>query len=175
MTKALLVIDVQVAMFDESNPVFQGELLLDRLVKYISKARLNRTQIIYIQHNAREGKPLESGKSGWLIHPLITPECNDIIIQKNSPDAFYNTNLQKELDLRGINELIISGIQTEICIDTTCRRAYSLGYNVTLVSDLHSTWDTTSLSASQIIEHHNSILGWFSMVKANDELLIDND
>jgi len=173
MTKALLVIDVQIGMFNESNPVFQGEFFLNKITEFISKARIEGIQIIYIQHNAREGKLLETGKLGWMIHPRISPMDNDIVIRKNTPDAFYNTNLQEELDSKGINELMITGIQTEICIDTTCRRAFSLGYNVTLVSDLHSTWDT-SLSASQIIEHHNSILRWFSVVKASNTLLMDN-
>lgn len=56
---------------------------------------------------------------------------------------------------------MITGVQSEICIDTTCRRAYSLGYDA-LVEDGHSTYDTTLLSAPQIIKHHNHIIGeWF--------------
>jgi RimJ/RimL family protein N-acetyltransferase len=142
MAKALLIIDVQVGMFDESNPVFQGELLLLKVAKFISSARLEGTHIVYIQHNAREGKPLEKGKPGWMIHPDVSPQSADIIVQKNTPDAFHNTNLQNELESRGINELLIAGIQTEVCVDTTCRRAFSLGYEVKLISDLHSTWDS---------------------------------
>ena len=66
------------------------------------------------------------------------------------------------LKARGIGHLIIAGIQTEYCIDTTCRRASSLGYEVTLVADAHSTWDTEHLSAWQIIDHPNQVLsGWF--------------
>ena len=65
--------------------------------------------------------------------------------------------------LRGIHKLIIAGIQTEFCVDTTTRRAYSLGYQVTLVQDAHSTWDTENITAAQIIAHHNLTLGgWFA-------------
>jgi nicotinamidase-related amidase len=172
MAKALLVIDVQTGMFDESNPVFQGELFLLKLAEFISAARVEGTHIVYIQHNAREGRLLETGKPGWKIHPEVSPQSMDIIVQKNTPDAFHNTNLQNELTLRGINELLIAGIQTEVCVDTTCRRAYSLGYEVTLISDLHSTWDSENISATQIIDHHNRVLRWFGQVKVSDILLV---
>jgi nicotinamidase-related amidase len=171
MAKALLIIDVQAGMFDESYPVFQGEFLLHNLAKLISVARSEGSYIVYIQHNEREGEPMETGKPGWMIHPEVSPQSKDIIVQKNTPDAFHNTNLHNELISRGINELFIAGIQTEMCVDTTCRRAYSLGYKSTLISDLHSTFDTESLSAAQIIEHHNQVLRWFAKVKASDVLL----
>jgi nicotinamidase-related amidase len=61
-----------------------------------------------------------------------------------------------------INRLIVMGAQTEVCVDTTCRRAFSLGFSVTLVSDGHSTWDNATLTAEQIIRHTNDTLaGWF--------------
>ena len=71
--------------------------------------------------------------------------------------------------MRNINRVVIAGIQSEICIDATCRRAYSLGYDVTLVKNGHSTYNSTVLSASQIIEHHNEIIGqWFARVKNSE-------
>jgi len=50
---------------------------------------------------------------------------------------------------------------TEYCVDTTCRRAISLGYDVTLVSDAHTTVDNKLLTAAQIIAHHNALLDGF--------------
>jgi len=62
------------------------------------------------------------------------------------------------------------GAQTEVCVDTTCRRAFSLGFEVTLVSDGHSTWDNATLSADQIIRHTNDTLaGWFVRLARVDE------
>jgi nicotinamidase-related amidase len=96
----------------------------------------------------------------------------DIVIQKNTPDAFYKTNLCEKLESKGIRNLIVAGLQTEYCVDTTCRRAFSLGYNVTLVKDAHSTWDTSILSAEQIIEHHSSVLsGFFVTLKNEKEIM----
>lgn len=169
--KALLIIDVQVGMFNESDPVYQGEILLSKIQGLIEKARSNRIPIFYIQHNEGPGKPLEHGKPGWFIHPSIEPINTDIVIEKKTPDFFNNTTLQQELDNKGVQELIITGIQSEVCVDTTCRRAFSLGYNVTLVKDAHSTWDTKDLTASQIINHHNDMLRWFSTDKYSDEIM----
>ena len=57
----------------------------------------------------------------------------------------------------GSAHLVVTGMQTEFCVDTTCRRAISLGLNVTLVSDAHTTIDA-AFPAEQIIRHHNTVL-----------------
>ncbi len=94
------------------------------------------------------------------------------MIQKDSPDAFHGTDLQQELESNGIERLVVAGLQTEYCVDTTCRRAYSLGYEIVLVRDAHSTWDTERLLASQIIEHHNDVLGgWFVTLKDEKDVV----
>jgi nicotinamidase-related amidase len=99
---------------------------------------------------------------GWNIHTAIAPMDGDVIIQKRTPDSFHNTNLQDELKKLGIQRLVLAGIQTDMCVDTTCRRAFSLGYDVVLAKDAHSTWDSKHLTADQIIEHHNNVLKWFA-------------
>ncbi|MGZ9583761.1 cysteine hydrolase family protein [Paenibacillus marinisediminis] len=172
MKKGLLIIDVQLGMFDESDPVFQGEILLKKINHLIGRARSADIPIFYIQHNERAGQPLEPGTPGWGIHPNIAPHTHDVIIQKNTPDSFHKTRLQQELETRSINELIVTGIQSEICVDTTCRRAFSLGYKVQLVSDAHSTWDSSNLTASQIIDHHNNLLRWFAEVKQSEAVFL---
>jgi nicotinamidase-related amidase len=156
---ALLIIDVQNLMFAPDNPAYDGEALLARLSALIAAARNAATPLIYVQHCDAEGSAMAHGTVGWEIHPAITPEAGDTIVQKRHPDAFHNTSLQGELEARGIRRLVAAGLQTELCVDTTCRRAFSLGYEVTLVSDGHSTWDTDLLSAAQVIAHHNRLLG----------------
>ena len=99
------------------------------------------------------------------------PWCADVVVQKRHPDSFQGTTLRQELASRTIERLVITGIQTEYCVDTTCRRAYSLGYDVTLVKDAHSTWDSDHLTASQVIAHHNDVLGgWFAALKEASEV-----
>jgi nicotinamidase-related amidase len=168
---ALLVIDVQVGNFEESAPVHGGTELLSRISDLIERARAARVPVVYVQHGGPEGAIDEPGTPGWKIHPAIAPIEGDVVIQKRHPDAFQDTNLQRELESKGIGRLVITGIQTEYCVDTTCRRAYSLGYDVTLVKDAHSTWDTEHLIAPQIIAHHNQVLGgWFATLKEASEI-----
>jgi len=102
---------------------------------------------------------------------LVAPVEGDVVVQKKTPDAFHETNLHHELESRGIKKLIIAGLQTEYCIDTTCRRAFILGYDAILVRDAHSTWDSPLLTAQQIIGHHNQVLGgWFAILKNEKEI-----
>ena len=168
---ALLVIDVQSGMFAEDDPVYQGAELLATIGDLLAKARAAEAPVIYIQHNGGPGHPLEPGSAGWPIHPAIAPAAGEPVIGKATPDWFHETTLQAELEARGIVKLVVAGIQTEICVDTTCRRAASLGYQTTLVRDAHSTWDSRTLSAVQIIAHHNDTLdGWFVTPKPASEI-----
>ncbi len=168
MSTALLVIDVQMGMFDEEDPVFQGDVLLEILQGLISHARKADVPVIYVQHNDSQ---FVAGERDWEIHPSIAPQDGELIIQKHTPDSFNETDLGDELGEMGITKLIITGIQTEYCVDTTSRRAFSLGYDVTLVEEGHSTWDNRHLSAEQVIAHHNSTLdGWAVAVKPAAEI-----
>jgi len=173
---AVLIVDVQLGMFESSiiPPVCRGNELLARIASLVSKARAAHVPIFYIQHNGGKGHPLEPGTAGWVIHPAIAPIESDVVIQKLTPDAFKDTPLHHELETLGVVRLVVAGIQTEFCVDTTCRRAFSLGYDVILVSDAHSTWDTDVLSADQIVAHHNKTLGGtFVRLKRESEIQFD--
>lgn len=168
---ALLVIDVQMFGFGEDSPVYAGESLIARIDDLIARAREAGVPVIYVQHCGAEGEIDEPGAPAWDIHPAIAPTEGEPVVQKRHPDAFQETTLREALESRGIKRLVVAGMQTEYCVDTTCRRAYSLGYDVTLVSDAHSTWDTEHLTAPQIIAHHNATLGgWFVKLEATSDI-----
>jgi len=125
----------------------------------LSKARTAGTPIIYVQHDSDEaGDLLQIGSPGWHIHPALRPQEADLVVHKRSSDAFYETPLQQELDTRQVTHLIVTGMKTEMCVDTTSRRAVSLGYDVTLVTDAHTTTDTATLPAARMIAYHNEAL-----------------
>jgi len=83
---------------------------------------------------------------------------NAIVVDKSGPDAFEGTNLAQELQARNIGRLVIAGVQTELCVNTTCRRAVQLGYEVILVQDGHTTFDWDEISAADTIRKHNEEL-----------------
>jgi nicotinamidase-related amidase len=172
---ALLVIDVQIGYFAEERLPHESNELLTRISKLIEKARGVGVLVVYIQNCGRKGRIDEVGAAGWQIHPAVAPAAEDLIIQKQYSDSFFGTPLHEELQARGVGHVILTGLQTEYCVDTTCRRAFSLGYKVTLVEDGHSTWSTPVLTASQIIAHHNDVLsGTFATTEAAQDVVMDS-
>jgi nicotinamidase-related amidase len=168
---ALLIIDVQCGIFSDFGPVYQSNAVLSRIRKLIARARAAAVPVIYVQHCSAPGESLDRGTKGWQIHPAVAPLKGERILEKRTPDCFQGTRLQRELKSLGIKTLIITGLQTEFCVDTACRRAFSLGYKVILARDAHSTLDGDKLSASEIIEHHNNLLGtWFVQLKEADQI-----
>jgi len=165
---ALVIIDVQMGMFDENAPVHNGEKLLQTLSGLIGRARQANVPVVYVQHNDSQ---FVKGGPAWPIHPSVAPLDGEIIVQKRTPDSFHETDLRDELEKMGIQKLVIGGIQTEYCVDTTSRRAFSLGYDVTLVANGHSTWDNRYINAEQVIAHHNNTLdGWAVTLKPADDV-----
>jgi nicotinamidase-related amidase len=91
---ALIILDVQVHMFSPESPVYQGELLLEKIGHLQEKAHQAHIPIIYIQQGRpRKGHPLEVGSPGWQLHPLLVSGQQDILLQKQMPSAFYQTTL----------------------------------------------------------------------------------
>lgn len=158
---ALLVIDVQMGFFLAPEPVYQGEQVLAVVKTLIEQARAARSTVIYTQHASSENDSPPAGA----IHSEIAPVAGELVIQKNSLDAFQNTDLHDTLQQRGIRQLLLAGFATEYAVDTTCRRAYSLGYDVTLIEDAHSTLPGNPLLApAQIIAYHMHVLRRFATV-----------
>ena len=164
---ALLIVDVQVGLVQLMPAAIQAGVL-SRIETLLAKARAGGTPVIYIQHDGEKGHPLETHTKGWEVHPLLKPAEGEAVVRKQESDSFFETTLQQELGKRGITHLIIAGGMTEYCVDTTCRRATSLGYDVTLASDAHLTKDNGVLTAASIIAHHNLVLDGFG---AGDHLV----
>lgn len=153
---ALLIIDVQRGLFDEAYE--EDKSVLECLVGLLGRARDQHIPVLYIQHDGGPGHPLEVETAGWQIHPVIMPHPDDIILRKQASDAFYETPLHERLQSLGINRLVVTGAQTELCVDATCRRAASFNYDVCLVADGHTTGDSETLTTAQIVAHHNHLL-----------------
>ena len=159
-SSALLIIDVQIGLV-ELMPAQVQSSVLPKIKTLLTKARASKIPVIYIQHDGAKGHPLETHTKGWQIHPSVVPADGEQVIRKRESDSFFETDLQKELVKRGITRLIVAGAMPEYCVDTTCRRATSLGFDVTLASDAHLTRDNEVLTAANIIAHHNFVLDDF--------------
>jgi nicotinamidase-related amidase len=162
MPTALLIIDMQAGAAQWNTPPFyQMNELVGRLQRVIAQAREKAVPVFYAQHYNPEGFAAY-GSPEWELIPEIGPREGDVVIHKMTPDVFLGTTLHEQLQSLGIERLVIGGIQTADCVDTTCRRAFSLGYQVVLLADGHTTFDSPVLKAPQIIAHHNYVIGtWF--------------
>lgn len=151
---ALLIIDMQTALVAGA---YREPEVLGALASLIARSRAARVPVVFVQHNHASFRPLMKGQSGWQIHPDLAPQTGDLIIEKTASDAFYRTPLEKDLRRHGVKRLLLTGMQTEYCIDTTARAALSLGFDVVLPGDCHTTGDA-ALTAADIIRHHNLTL-----------------
>jgi nicotinamidase-related amidase len=178
MITAVLVIDVQHALCTGAEAAFDITGVIGRINAIGAKARAVGAPVVLIQHEEADG-PFKFGSAGWQLASGIEARSDDQRVRKTTPDSFNLTELHALLQARGITHLVICGLQTDFCVDTTVRRALALGYEVVLVADAHSTMDNGVLSAAQIIAHHNTTLSHITSfgprvrVAFAAELLID--
>jgi nicotinamidase-related amidase len=154
---ALLIIDVQTALCTGRWAAFDIDQVVLRINAISRRARATGVPVVLVQHEEEEG-PLRFGTDGWTLFQQLTVQPEDIRIRKTGSDAFHRTQLHSILQALEADELVVCGLQSEFCVDSTVRAALALGYSVTMVADGHSTVDNDVLSAAQISAHHNATL-----------------
>lgn len=154
---ALLMIDIQNAMFGPDEICHQPERMLANAADLLARARAAGAPVYFVQH-CEENSPFAPGNDGWQIHAKVAPKPGEPVTEKWACSSFYKTDLDAKLRAAGIDTLVIAGLQSEFCVDTACRVAQTLGYKVTLAADAHSTFDNPVLPADKIIAHHNRLL-----------------
>lgn len=153
-TTALLVIDVQNGLFSKPTPVYQEQALLENINALKELFIRKGAAVIFIQH-ANQNLLARDSKN-WQFHPQLHVDHNDCIIHKTQGNAFEGTGLKDELDARGINTLVVTGLVTNGCVRATTIGGHDLGYRVILVEDGHSTYIKT---AAKLVQEWNHTLG----------------
>ncbi|MDF9813103.1 cysteine hydrolase family protein [Streptomyces sp. SPB162] len=148
MNRALIVIDVQQSFLQRplwaasSNPGIVGQV--NRLVAH---ARDEGDLVVWVLHSEPGTGDAFDPESGHVrLMEGLEPLDGEPVLTKTAHNAFTTTNLQQLLTSRGVTEVVISGIRTEQCVETTTRLASDLGYGVTFVTDATATtpiehWD----------------------------------
>lgn len=107
------------------------------------------------------GRILILGESGNAIIPDLAPLPGEIVITKPGKGAFYNTPLQSILQERGITHLLITGVTTEVCVQTTMREANDRGYECLMVEDCtESYFSEFKRSTLEMVRAQGGIVGW---------------
>lgn len=161
MISALLIIDVQQGLCEGPQAAFESAAVITRINAVSARARTASLPVIFIQHESGPGY-LEFGSRAWQLAQGLHAAPGDLRIRKTTPDSFLRTTLQQTLESLAVRELIICGMHSEFCVDTTTRRALALGYPVRLMEDGHTTVGNAHLAPQQVIAHHNTTLSAMS-------------
>ncbi len=153
---AVLVIDVQVGLLCAKIRLFEAKAVLDRINAVTAKARRAGAPVIFIQHDGGpDDQDLAPFTAGWRLHPALKVRPGELVIRKTTCDAFYGTTLEAELRSRDITTLMMMGIATDFCVDSTLRSATSKDFAIIVVADAHTTVNDPVLKANQVRRHHN--------------------
>ncbi|HEX2869124.1 MAG TPA: cysteine hydrolase family protein [Ignavibacteriales bacterium] len=179
MDRALLVIDIQNDYFPGGNCELEGSMdAAQNARKLIESFRKRGSHVIYIQHlSLRPGATyLLPETLGAAIHEAVFPHTGEIVFQKNYPNSFRNTGLLEFLSERQLRQLYICGMMTHMCVDSTTRAAFDLGFSCTIAHDACATKALTINDKKIPAEHvHLSFLaalnGMFARVQGTDEII----
>jgi nicotinamidase-related amidase len=141
MTKALIVIDVQESFRQQPVwPLTANPDIVDKVNRLVDHARAEGDLVVWVLHSEAGSGGLFDPARGYVrLIDGLSPREGEPMITKTAHNAFTTTNLAQILTERGIRELIVSGIRTEQCCETTARVASDLGYAVTFAVDATTT------------------------------------
>lgn len=160
--RALLIIDMQKGSFIAKTPRFDTDGVVKRINELASIFREQNCPVIFIQHDGTGTGEFEKNSKEWENLDELIVESGDIFIDKYVNDVFYNSKLQSKLTELHVNELFITGCATDFCIESTIQSALTKNYNITVVSNGHTTGERPHLKAEKVIEHYNWV--WQNMI-----------
>lgn len=156
MGTALIIIDVQNDYFPDGKcELYHPNQALNEIKRLLDYFRNLNRPIFFVQHIADENASFFiPNTKGVKIHENITPLLSEIVIKKHYPNSFLKTTLLSQLQYRQTTELVVCGMMTHMCVDTTVRASKDLGYEVTLISNACATkelsWNGTYIPAQTV-------------------------
>jgi nicotinamidase-related amidase len=154
---ALMVIDVQKGVVNEAH---QRDAVVANIASLVQRARQDGVPVVWVQHSDAE---LPVGSDPWQYVPELEREDSEALVHKTFGDSFEGTDLEEVLAGAGAGRLVVTGAQSDACVRSTIHGAFTRGYDVTLVSDAHTTEDLTAWGApppDQVIAHTNLYWGF---------------
>ncbi|WP_370695258.1 isochorismatase family protein [Pseudomonas sp. FP1740] len=121
-------------------------------------ARRAGAPIFLARHIGPPGSPIESGSPLTQLVQELELQGDEVIFEKSRPNAFTKTALADQLRACGAQGVVITGMKTQYCVDSTCRAARDFGFDAVLIADGHTCNSTPALKAEEIVAHHNATL-----------------
>ncbi len=146
---ALIVVDMQVFFLDPASPTYTcgGPAVIPTVSRLVAAFRAAGRPVIFTRH-VHHADDLDSGIMGWWwigkciegspeseIHPALAPLPREKVVLKHRYSAFYNTDLETILRCLGIEDVVVCGIMTNLCCESTARDAYFRDYRVFIPAD----------------------------------------
>lgn len=167
---AFIIVDMQTALV-EAEP-YNRVNVIENIKVLLDSCRKKGIPVIYVQHDGGMGDELEHGSVGWTIYKDIVPLPDEKIIEKHYNSAFRKTGLHEYLKEKGIKKIILCGIQTEYCLDVTCKVAFEYEYEVTIPQSTTTTFDNAFASGRDLAEYYENKI-WnnrYAQVVSVDEI-----
>lgn len=147
---ALLMIDLQ-------NTYREGLMRLDGVepavaeaARLLVRAREAGALVIHVRHDSGPGSPYDVSAPIGRISDEVAPLPGEAVITKNYPSAFVGTDLQSRLEAAGVADVIVAGFMTHMCVNSTARSAFSLGFRPTVVASTTATRDLPAPDGSVV-------------------------
>jgi nicotinamidase-related amidase len=138
MPRALLIIDIQRDYFAEgAYPLHEPEEAARAARRLLDAFRAAGERVVHLQHvwDEPDATFMRPGTDGVEIHPEVEPAAGEPVLQKAMPNGFVGTPLERRLRDGGVEELVVAGMMSSMCVDATVRAAADLGFNVTVAHD----------------------------------------
>lgn len=179
MKAALVLIDIQKDYFSGGNhPLFQPETAAGNAKALLEFFRQEGLDVFHIQHISTKANAtfFQPDTEGIEIHPLVYPLPTETVFVKHFPDSFQETGLEHALREKEIDTLVICGMMSHMCIDTSVRAAKRLMFSVLLAEDACTTralnWRSTEIPATTVHQTTMASLdGSFAQVLPTEEIL----
>ncbi|MDN6320672.1 MAG: cysteine hydrolase [Marinobacter sp.] len=142
--RAVIVVDIQNEYFASGKlPLVNIEQAAAKAAQVIDAARQNKDLLVHVHHEFPDpnGSVFTPGSDGVNIHKSVAPKGDEPVILKNYPNSFLKTNLKELLDSNDIEEVVVIGAMSHMCIEATSRAASDFGYKVTVLEDACATMD----------------------------------
>lgn len=140
--RAILVVDLQNEYWPAGNFALHGiEAAAANAARVMDHARSKGDLVVNIRHEMPDGPLFIPGTAGADINGVVQPATGEPVITKNYPNSFRDTELSDLLEEKGIEDVVVIGAMSHMCVDATVRAANDLGYKTTTIHDACATRD----------------------------------
>ena len=151
MKTAFIIIDVQNILVETG---FETKKLLEKITYLQDQARSKNIEIIYVQHIEN---PEAQTSEDWQLSALLNRKPDEKVFQKRYNSMFKETGLKEYLDQQGIEQLVLCGMQTEYCVDTSVKVGFEYGYKLVIPEGAVTTFDGEDIPAETLNEFYENI------------------